>query len=381
MIWANLSTSVGGTVAHIHVSEGDWVKEGEVLIELENEVLKSQVEQAKAALAQARANRDKLLAGATEAEIAAARAEVAAAEAAVALAEGRLEEVQAAIESAEAQLNIAQQQYNELASHPTPAERKAAEAEVAIAQAAVNQAQANYNRVRGDPNIASRPEALALQQATEALKAAQAKYELAIQGPTPQQLAVAQAEIRAAQAQVTVAKSQLPAAQANVDAAKARLDSAKAALDRLLSGPTEEDIAIADAEVRAAIAALASAHANLRETQVIAPFEGQVGAIHVRVGELAVAGQPMVLLGDTRQMHVKTTDLRETDVVRLQPGMNVEVTFDALPDRVFQGTITRIAPVSTTEKGSTNFTVTIEAPEWDESLRWGMTAFVNIEVK
>ena len=35
-------------------------------------------------------------------------------------------------------------------------------------------------------------------------------------------------------------------------------------------------------------------------------------------------------------MHVETTDLRETDVVRLQNGQEVEVTFDSLPDRILR---------------------------------------------
>ena len=59
--------------------------------------------------------------------------------------------------------------------------------------------------------------------------------------------------------------------------------------------------------------------------------------------------------------------------------MPVELTFDALPGRAFQGKIARIAPMSTTEKGSTNFTVIVEMPDLDPSLRWGMTAFVNIQ--
>jgi multidrug efflux pump subunit AcrA (membrane-fusion protein) len=80
-------------------------------------------------------------------------------------------------------------------------------------------------------------------------------------------------------------------------------------------------------------------------------------------------------------MHVETTDLRETDVTRLKIGMPVEVTFDALPGRTFRGTITRISPMSTSEKGSTNYTVTVDVPDLDPGLRWGMTAFVNIQAQ
>ena len=79
-------------------------------------------------------------------------------------------------------------------------------------------------------------------------------------------------------------------------------------------------------------------------------------------------------------MRVETTDLRETDVVQLQSGQEVEVTFDSLPDQIFDGIITHIAPVSTSDRGSTNFTVHVDIPRLDENLRWGMTAFVNILV-
>jgi hypothetical protein len=35
--------------------------------------------------------------------------------------------------------------------------------------------------------------------------------------------------------------------------------------------------------------------------------------------------------------------------------------------------------VSNTEKGSTNYTVDVDVTDLDESLRWGMTAFLNIQ--
>jgi HlyD family secretion protein len=85
------------------------------------------------------------------------------------------------------------------------------------------------------------------------------------------------------------------------------------------------------------------------------------------------------MLGNTGKLRVETTDLRETDVTRLQTGMPAEVTFDALPGRKFQGTVSRIAAMSTNEKGSTNYTLLVEVPDLDPGLRWGMTAFVNLQ--
>ncbi len=376
--WSELSSVNQGIVEAIHVQEGDWVEAGDVLLELDTAVLEGQLQETEAALAEAQVALDKLRAGATPAEIAAAQAGVDAAKASVAQAAGQMLETQAAIEAAETAVEVARRQYEEMASHPTPAELQVARAEVAVAEAAVIQAQAAYNLVRGDPNIAARPESITLAQVTAALEAARAKAALTEQGPTPQQLAVAQANIQAAEAQVKIAQSRIPGAEANVKAALASQASAEAALEKLLAGATPEDIAMAAARVQSAQAAVNSARARLRQSQIVAPFAGQVGQINVRVGEPGMPGQPLVLLGDTRTMHVVTTDLRETDVVKVEVGMPVEITFDALPDQIFTGTITWIAPVSTTEQGSTNYRLLVDVAGLDPSLRWGMTAFVNI---
>lgn len=189
---------------------------------------------------------------------------------------------------------------------------------------------------------------------------------------------VAATAIREAQTAVTAAQERQAGAEAAVRAALAQAASAQAALDKLLAGATAEDIAIAQAHRQAAQAALESAQAQLRQSQVFAPFAGQVGAVNVRLGELIAPGAYAILLGDTSRLHVETTDLRETDVVRVQVGMPVEVTFDALPDRIFAGTVTQVAPVSSAEKGSTNYTVDVAVEALDPGLRWGMTAFVNI---
>lgn len=376
--WAGLSPAVSGIVSQIKVEEGAWVEAGALLLEVDNGVARSQVTIAEAALAEAQAALAKLEAGATDAEIAAARAQVAAAEANVALAAGQMLEMKAAIDAAQTGVSQAQRQYAELASHPTTNEQTAAAAQVAVAQAGVKQAQAAYNIVRGDPQLAARPEALTLMQMTASLEAAHAQSALTAGGPSPQELAVAAGAIEVARSQIAVTESRAPGVEAGVKSALAQRDSAQAELDRILAGATAEDLAMAQARVQSAQAALVSAQAQLAQSQIIAPFAGQIGAVNVRVGELANAGDFVLQLGDTNQMVVSTTDLRETDVVRLQVGMPVEVTFDALPDQIFQGAVIRIAPMSTAAQGSTNYTVKVEVAELDTNLRWGMTAFVNI---
>lgn len=379
--WANLAPLQGGLVRALQVREGDWVESGDLLVELDSPTARGLVEIASASVAEAEASHAKLLAGASEAEIAAADAGVATAEAQVSLAAGRLLEAQKTVEFYEVEVLIALEQFNELSGGPTGAERAAASARVEVAQAALDHAQAAYNAVLGDPSIGStRLEALQLQQATKSLEAAQAEYAVATQGATEQQLAVAEARIQEAQARVSMAESRMPAAEAEVASAQAALASAQASLRRLREGALPEEIAVSEARIRTAMAQLANARAQVQQGQIVAPFDGRVGAVHVRTGELVTAGQALILLGDTKEMHVETTDLRETDVIHLIDGQEVEVTFDSLPDQVFAGVITHIAPVSTSDKGSTNFTIHVEVPQLAEGLRWGMTAFVNILV-
>ena len=377
--WANLAPLQGGIVQPLLVKEGDWVEAGEMLVQLDSPAAQSNVAVAAATVVEAEAAHAKLLSGASEAEIAAAEAGVATARAQVSLAAGRLLESQKTVEFYQVEVLIATQLYNELASGPTEVERAAAAARVEVAQAALDHAQAAYNAVRGDPSIGStRLEALLLEQATKSLHAAQAEFAVATQGASEQQLAVAQSRIEEARSRVAMAESQTPAAEAGVQSAQAALASAQANLRKFQEGASPEDIAVSQARISTARAQLASAEAQVAQTQIVAPYAGQIGAVLVRGGELVAAGQVLILLGDTGKMHVETTDLRETDVVRLYDGQEVEVTFDSLPEQLFDGIITHIAPVSTTDRGSTNFTVHVEVPQLDENLRWGMTAFVNI---
>jgi len=112
-----------------------------------------------------------------------------------------------------------------------------------------------------------------------------------------------------------------------------------------------------------------------------APFDGTVALIQVRAGEQVLPGTPVLMLGDLRALQVETTDLDEVDVARVQSGQRVALTFDALPDKVLAGRIVRIAPMAVRGQGATTYTAVIAFDEIDPALRWGMTAFVDIEVE
>ncbi|MFM8319472.1 MAG: efflux RND transporter periplasmic adaptor subunit, partial [Chloroflexota bacterium] len=135
------------------------------------------------------------------------------------------------------------------------------------------------------------------------------------------------------------------------------------------------------ARIDNARAALAAAEAKLDDLELTAPFAGVVSEINVRVGE-AVSQQspPAVLLADLSHLRVETTDLNEIDAARVAVGARVVVTFDALPDVQVNGVVQSIAPKAS-EGSGVNYTAVIELDELPQALRWGMTAFTDIEVK
>jgi len=85
-------------------------------------------------------------------------------------------------------------------------------------------------------------------------------------------------------------------------------------------------------------------------------------------------------VGNLDQLQVETTDLGEYDVAQIRVGDPAMITFDALPDVILQGAVSRIAP-KPTEGSGVDYPVVIELNDIPAALRWGMTASVDIEIE
>ncbi len=352
--WTTVGTSSGGMVVEVLVEVGDTVERGDVLVRFDDLDVRLAVQQAEAAVRAAEAQVAQLKAEPREAEVAVAEAQVAAATQAI---------TQATV------------QYNQLWSGAHEAELAAVEAQIAAARAEqliarqthddtmkcheVTQSDGSKKKVCPSLGTYEERARFALDAANKSLAAAEAQLE-ALEKGFWYQVNQAKAAIAAAEAQRAVAEAQLAV---------------------LLADIPPETIAVAEAAVKQAEAALAVAQAALPRAEVRAPFAGTVGAVNVRLGEFIVPGQPLVTLGDLSTLQVETTDLDEIDVARIGVGEPVLITFDAFPDQVFEGRITRIAPMAEPGSGGVNYTVVIHLDELDSRLRWGMTAFVDIEVE
>jgi len=341
-VWASVSAQSGGSVVEVLVEPGDVVAADAVLVRLDTADAELALQQAEAALAAVEAQLAILEAPARPAEIAAA---------------------QAGVGSAEAALSQATAERNRLAAGAISAEIAAAESALASAEALWKNAQL-YNdsvRARADEldDWMEQEAALRLQAAEQGVRAAQMR------------LALARATVEA----------RLQEADAMVDGAAAGRDGAQARLDLVQAGATAEQVAVAQAGISQAQVALDAALLALERAEVKAPFAGTVGMVDTRVGELIVAGQPLITLGDLDTLRIETTDLDEIDVVKVTIGQQVDISFDALPEQVFAGEITRISPMAAPGSGGVNYTVVIALDEVDPAVKWGMTAFVDIELE
>jgi len=338
-LWATLSAQTGGTVVEVRVEPGDEVEEGEVLIRIDPTDARLAVQRAEAALEAARAQLALLRAGPRPEEIAVAEAQ---------------------LEAARAALAQAVAQRDQLRAGAIEAEIAAARAQLAAARVEEKAARDAYDRLReAEVHGWMEEEALLRVRAAEEARAA--------------------AEARLAQVENS-AEARSRAADAAVWAAQAQRDVAQAQLDLMEAGAAEAEIAAAEAAVAQAEAALEEARVALARCEVRAPFAGTVGLVHVRIGEAVAPGQPLVTLGDLTTLRVETTDLDEVDVARVRVGQRATVTFDALPERVFTGRVVRIAPMAEPGAAGVHYTVIVELEELDPAVRWGMTAFVDIEV-
>jgi len=165
-------------------------------------------------------------------------------------------------------------------------------------------------------------------------------------------------------------------ADARLVKAKASLEDAQRQYDRVRSGPDPRDLALAQATLNNAQAQLLAAQSDLADLQLVAPFDGTVVDNPFKVGEVAEAGT-FVVLGDLNIWQIQTTDLKEVDVVGIEPGDAVKVYFDAIPGLELDGKVNRVKGLGEDKQGDILYTVIIDLSGNDPRLLWKMTARVN----
>jgi HlyD family secretion protein len=178
-------------------------------------------------------------------------------------------------------------------------------------------------------------------QARAALAAATADRNNVYAGVRAEQIASLAAEIAKAKSRLDYAEQQLgrtaTLAQSNTasqqaldqaenDAASARADvaEAQANYDAAVAGPTKEERAIADAQVKAAAAALGVLERRLDKTLLRAPADGVVSVVVAEVGENVHAGEPVLAIEEAGKQWL-SFNAREDFLHGLRVGAKVDV--------------------------------------------------------
>ncbi len=358
----------GSRIVSLNPGEGDQVRAGQVLVELDTSALQAQVAQAQAAVAAARANLAGVEAGAHPAEILTARA---------------------AVQQAIAQRDAAKTAWNNaqaILDNPQDIDAQIAQAQAAVdlaavqieqAQAKIVAAQAERDRYRAQGSLEEKGLYAVYQYQVEAAQAALQAAE-ADQAGADQMLA----GLRALRDNPLVLVGQVHLADQQYHIAEAGVAVAQAKLAELEAGPTPEEVAVAQAQVTKAQAAVAGLQVQLDKRTLRSPIDGVVTGRSARAGEAAIAGATLLTIANLDEVRL-TIYIPEGELGRIYLGQQVQVEVDSFPGQVFSGTVSYISSEAEftpknvqTEEDRVNmvFAVRIRLPNPDHLLKPGMPA-------
>jgi HlyD family secretion protein len=335
--YVNLSFTTGGKVDSLDVAEGDTVKAGQVIAQLDQrEQLSAAVDNAQLELINAQQALKDLQ---DNAGVATANA------------------VQKVADQRDA-VRSAQRYLDNLNAGGKPVDINSAKANVVILKDRLDKAWDDYKPYQNKPeDDVKRAQFLAR------YSDAQRNYDNAVR------------LLNNLQGQAT--DIDMAIAQANLSLAQASLALAEQDYDKVKNGPDPDSLASAQAREKAAETGLVAAKAALANRQLVAPFDGTVAQLNLKVGEQAAPGVTAVVLADFSGWIVETDDLTENEVPNVQAGQTADVTFDALPELSLQGKIQSISDIHTDKNGDVTYTTKVALAESDPRLRWGMTAVVH----
>lgn len=190
---------------------------------------------------------------------------------------------------------------------------------------------------------------------------AQARAQLAKlrSGNRPQEIAQARARVAAAEATArnaqldfarrqalvepgAISRDQWAQTVADRDRAAAQLAEARQSLSLAQTGARPEDIAAAEAQLRATEAGRRGAQTDLGDTRLVAKSAGTVITRALEPGAIVQPGETVLTLSLDRPLRVRAY-IAEPDLSRVAPGMKVTVTADGNP-KTYRGTIGYISP-------------------------------------
>ena len=194
------------------------------------------------------------------------------------------------------------------------------------------------------------------------LKGAEERYANLLAGGDKQLLLSRHTDLQKAATEFDSAQRQLSALERLQPRGAASPEEVSAARDRVARAQAElaqlktqvryspEEQARAEAEITDSRINVQLAEEILRNSNVRAPFDGTVYSLPARAGAFVAVGELLVQEADLSRLQVRAF-VDEPEIGRLAIGQTVHITWDALPGRTWQGTVTTL-PSTVINRGS-----------------------------
>jgi len=195
--------------------------------------------------------------------------------------------------------------------------------------------------------------------------------------------------------QGALSAQQLDTEEAALAVAKGQYDGAREYHSMSAEGPRPEEIQYAQAQVEQAEASLENAQLSLKNTIITSPVAGTIAIKSIEPGEVLSVGQPLFLITNPKDIWI-AANIEETHISKIKVGQCVDFTIDAYPSITFQGLVSEVGSATGSqftllpaENSSGNFTkiaqrlpIKIKALDTGTTtLKPGMSAIVNITIK
>lgn len=303
---AQMSFRIPGRLAERTVSEGDTVRQGQVLARLDKNDQAIALAQAEANLAYAEAVLAELVAGSRSEDL----------------------------DRAAARVSQAKESLTEMQRGNRNEDIERGKAELASAKAAEQSAIVQFKQAGTDFDRYDK-----LFKEGSVSKTVFETYQNGLE-TAENRVKEAVARTRAASEQFSLLKTGPRIEQ--IDRTAAALKQAEAEYALIKAGARQESIDQARAKVKAAQEGANLARQQLSYTELLAPMDGVVLSTAAEAGEYLNPASPVVTLGATDKPWLRAY-IHEKDLGRIKLGMDVAVHTDSFPDKTYPGKVTYIA--------------------------------------
>ena len=159
-------------------------------------------------------------------------------------------------------------------------------------------------------------------------------------------------------------------------------EGSEVAKDDIILGLSGDDLT---ESIQSASESLRSAEISMQNLQdamnnytITAPISGTIIEKDAKAGDAVKAGDTLCIVYDLSYLEMNI-NVDELQISSISVGQKVQITADAVPDKTYVGTVTRVSMKGTSNGGTTTYPVTIRIDDTD-GLRPGMNANAEIVV-